>query len=156
MKYLISVLSLLFILQQGSAQNLDSLNQKMVGTWELTSYLSTNNGTGNESPDKIKRARVITKSNYILSLYDVKTGKFIGKIIGNYSLSDTQFGDLNYQEKAASVTSGFESFLSKVLRKSVFIDEADRMVFLWTDKYIKYTEIWSRVIENNGPEKLPQ
>ncbi|MBC7567232.1 MAG: hypothetical protein H7223_09740, partial [Pedobacter sp.] len=140
---------------QGSAQNLDSLHQKMVGNWELRSYLSTNNGTGNESPDQIKRTRVIAKSNYTLSLYDVKTGKFIGKMIGSYSLSDTQFGDLNYQEKAASVTPGFESFLNKVVRKSVFIDEADRMVFLWTDNYIKYTEIWSRIIEKNSFEKLP-
>ncbi|MBC7566303.1 MAG: hypothetical protein H7223_04995, partial [Pedobacter sp.] len=62
MKNLISALSLLFILQQGSAQNLDSLHQKMVGNWELRSYLSTNNGTGNESPDQIKRTRVIAKS----------------------------------------------------------------------------------------------
>ena len=117
----------------------------MQGSWELSKYLSTNNGTGNESPDKIKRVKVITYPAFTLSLYDVKTGKLTSKVIGTYTLSATKFGEYNYEERIDSSIVGTRSGQNKLFRKSVSIDEADRMIFLWTDNFITYTEIWSRV-----------
>ncbi|MEJ7557370.1 MAG: hypothetical protein WKF66_03610 [Pedobacter sp.] len=147
MKHLISILSLFFTLQQSSAQNVDSLHRKMVGTWELINYLSTNNGTGNESPDKIKRVKVMTLSNFSLSLYDVKSKKLSGKITGSYGLSAAKINDFTYQEKVISATPELDPTQSKLIKKSVSIDEADRMIFIWTNNFITYTEIWSRLPE---------
>jgi hypothetical protein len=153
MKHLISVVSLLFIFQQVSAQEIDSLHQKMVGTWKLINYLSTNNSTGNESPDKIKRIKVFNQSNYTLSLYDVKSERMIGKVTGDYSLYADNSEDRYYVEKVVSAAPKLEpSGLN--IRKSVSIDEGDRMIFIWTDNFIKYTEIWSRVAEKEDFEKL--
>jgi hypothetical protein len=153
MKHLVSVVSLLLIFQQVSAQEIDSLHQKMVGTWKLINYLSTNNSTGNESPDKIKRIKVFNQSNYTLSLYDVKSEKMIGKVTGDYRLYADKSEDRNYEEKVVSAAPKLEPSGLKT-RKSVSIDEGDRMIFIWTDNFIKYTEIWSRVAEKEDSEKL--
>jgi hypothetical protein len=147
MKHFISIASLLLIFLKSSAQDIDTLHQKMIGTWELTKFLSTNNGTGNESPDKIKRIKIVTPSAYSLNLFEAKTGKFTGKIAGAYSMSETKFEGSNYEEKVDSTSLDLKSLRGKVVRKFVSIDEADRMIFVWTDNFITYTEIWIRVIE---------
>lgn len=153
MKNLLSIISLLLIFQQSSAQNIDSLHRKMIGTWELSKYLSTNNGTGNESPDKIRRVKTITQSSYVLDLYDVKSGKLISKVSGDYSLFASQSGDSNYQEKIVNSNPAVDSAQTKVLRKLVSIDEADRMIYIWTSNFIIYTEIWLRVVSKDSSAK---
>lgn len=153
MRILLTVLSLFVFFQQSSAQHIDSLHQKMIGTWELSKYLSTNNGTGNESPDKIKRVKKITPSNYVLDLYDVKTGKLLSKVNGAYSLSGSEFGNSNYQEKIVSAIPSVDSSQTKPLRKLVAIDEADRMIYNWTSNFITYTEIWLRVVQKDSSSK---
>lgn len=153
MRILLSVLSLFVFFQQSSAQRIDSLHQKMIGTWELSKYLSTNNGTGNESPDKIKRVKRITRSNYVLDLYDVKTGKLLSKVTGEYSLSGAEFGNSNYQEKVVSAIPAIDSSQIKALQKLVAIDEADRMIYTWTTNFITYTEIWLRVVQKDSSAK---
>ena len=146
MKYLCTFL-LLMVLQQVYSQDTAAFQKKVIGTWELTKYLSTNNGTGNEGPDKIKRIRVMNKQDYSLCLYDVKTGKEMSKTTGTYTLQRaTGQESYTYVERAAS----------NELQKSVSIDEADRLIFIWTDKFITYTEIWKRVINDqakNASEK---
>jgi hypothetical protein len=153
MRILLSVLSLFIFFQQSYAQHIDSLHQKMIGTWELSKYLSTNNGTGNESPDKIKRVKTVTQSNYVLNLYEVKSGKLISKVSGNYSLSGTEFGKSNYQEKVVSAIPAIDSAQIKALQKLVAIDEADRMIYTWTTNFITYTEIWLRVVQKDSSAK---
>ena len=153
MRILLSVLSFFVFFQPSSAQQIDSLHQKMIGTWELSKYLSTNNGTGNESPDKIKRIKKITLSNYVLDLYDVKTGKLLSKVNGAYSLSGSEFGNSNYQEKIVSAIPAIDSSQTKALRKLIVIDEADRMIYTWTSNYITYTEIWLRVVQKDSSSK---
>ena len=164
MKYILCMLCLLFCNRSASAQDLDSVNRKMIGTWELVNYLSTNNGTGNESPDKIKRTKVITPSHFTLSLYNSTTGQMIGKVTGSYSLarigkenkgqSDGIYeakalnliGDITVQEKATGITPGMENFSTITLAKAVTVDEGDRLIYTWISNDIKYTEIWTRVI----------
>lgn len=141
------------IFQQSSAQHIDSLHHKMIGTWELSKYLSTNNGTGNESPDKIRRIKTLTKSGFGLDLYNVKSGKLISKVSGDYSLFAIQSGDFNYQEKIVSASPGIDSAQTKVLKKLVSIDEADRMIYTWTSNFITYTEIWLRVVQKDSSSK---
>lgn len=164
MKYILCLLCLLLYGQNASTQDLDSLNGKMIGTWELVNYLSTNNGTGNESPDKIKRTRVITPSHFTLTLYNPETGQMIGNVTGSYFLSAGRkenkgqsdgtyqtneinlMGDITAQEKAISVTQGMESLFDKTFLKSVTIDEGDRLIYTWISNDVKYTEIWTRVV----------
>lgn len=153
MRILLSVLSFFVFFQQSSAQHIDSLHQKMIGTWELSKYLSTNNGTGNESPDKIRRIKVLTQSNYVLNLYEVKSGKLISEVTGKYSLSGTEFGNSNYQEQVVSAIPAIDSSQTKPLRKLVAIDEADRMIYTWTSNFITYTEIWIRVDQKDSSSK---
>lgn len=137
----------MMVLQQVYSQDTAAFQKKVIGTWELTKYLSTNNGTGNEGPDKIKRIRVMNKQDYSLCLYDVKTGKEMSKTTGTYTLQRAaEQESYTYVERAAS----------NELQKSVSIDEADRLIFIWTDKFITYTEIWKRVINDqaqNASEK---
>jgi hypothetical protein len=137
----------MMVLQQVYSQDTSAFQKKVIGTWELTKYLSTNNGTGNEGPDKIKRIRVMNKQDYSLCLYDVKTGKEMSKTTGTYTFQRaTEQESYTYVERAAS----------NELQKSVSIDEADRLIFIWTDKFITYTEIWKRVINDqakNASEK---
>lgn len=146
MKYLCTFL-LMMVLQQVYSQDTAAFQKKVIGTWELTKYLSTNNGTGNEGPDKIKRIRVMNKQDYSLCLYDVKTGKEMSKTTGTYTLHRAaEQESYTYVERVAS----------NELQKSVSIDEADRLIFIWTDKFITYTEIWKRVINDqakNASEK---
>jgi hypothetical protein len=135
------------VLQQVYSQDTAAFQKKVIGTWELTKYLSTNNGTGNEGPDKVKRIRVMNKQDYSLHLYEVKTGKEMSKTTGTYTLHRAAKQEsYTYVERAAS----------NELQKSVSIDEADRLIFIWTDKFITYTEIWKRVINDqakNASEK---
>ena len=132
----------MMVLQQVYSQDTAAFQKKVIGTWELTKYLSTNNGTGNEGPDKIKRIRVMNKQDYSLCLYDVKTGKEMSKTTGTYTLHRAaEQESYTYVERTAS----------NELQKSVSIDEADRLIFIWTDKFITYTEIWKRV--NNDQAK---
>jgi hypothetical protein len=152
MKHLANILFLLFIFQQSPAQDVDSLHKKIIGTWELINYLSTNNGTGNEGPDKIKRIKDLKQSNYMLSLYDLKSEKLIAEVSGSYSLSATESKEFNYEEKVIDATHQLVPPRSQI-KKSVSIDEGDRMIFIWTDNLIKYTEIWSRVAEKDRLEK---
>jgi hypothetical protein len=149
MKSFLGTLILFFILLQTSAQHIDSLHQKIQGSWELSKYLSTNNGTGNESPDKIRRTKVFKKSNYTLNLYDVKSGKKIDSLSGNYRLMDAQPKDSNYEETI--VNRAIDATPTRSLKKMVSIDEADRLIFVWTEKFITYTEIWLRSTEKRVP-----
>jgi hypothetical protein len=140
MKYLCTFL-ILIVLQLAYLQDIEPLPEKMLGTWELTKYLSTNNGTGNEGPDKIKRIRVMNKQDYSLCLYDAKTGKEMSKTTGTYRLHEAEEKSFIYIECATS----------NEVHKMVSIDEADRLVFIWTEKFITYTEIWQRVKAGKGP-----
>jgi hypothetical protein len=122
----------------------------MIGTWELTNYLSTNNGTGNEGPDKIKRTRVITDSHYTLTLYNPSTGQMLANATGSYQVADS-----NYREAVISVTPGLEILLNKTIVRSVAIDEGDRLIFRWTNKDVNYTEIWSRIVKKAAVNGQP-
>jgi len=145
MKRILTLISFFLALQCSYAQVLDSLHQKMIGTWELTNYLSTNNSTGNEGPDRIKRTRVITDSHYTLTLYNPGTGQMIANVTGSYQVADS-----NYREAAISVTPGLDILLNKTIERSASIDEGDRLIFRWTNKDVNYTEIWSRIVQKTA------
>ena len=145
MKRILILISFCLSLQYTYAQEVDSLHQKMIGAWELTNYLSTNNSTGNEGPDKIKRTRVMTDSLYTLTLYNPGTGQMLTSVTGSYQVADS-----NYREAAISVTPGLDILLHKTIARSVSIDESDRLIFRWTNKDVNYTEIWSRIVQKTA------
>ena len=145
MKRILILISFCLSQQYTYAQEVDSLHQKMIGAWELINYLSTNNSTGNEGPDKIKRTRVMTDSLYTLTLYNPGTGQMLTSVTGSYQVADS-----NYREAAISVTPGLDILLHKTIARSVSIDESDRLIFRWTNKDVNYTEIWSRIVQKTA------